>query len=458
MKRFQFTAAVLWASWLAASAAEAQTFVTPKLGGGQVTADMAHIDIYYDADAHQLDAHVDDSNGTPELRVLDADYMFDPQTKYAVLNGKAYNSQYGWNVGGFFTIPPGAAIWIELLDSSPRLETYEGWGQAGSYLPILGTAGSSRAWKWSGVMVHNTYAIRNPSTAQLFADYHVFFGDETTGARDAFAQLDDAFVHLEWTVVPIAPSITFEFGARNETNGAPLLFLNAEQFVTNSEWVVNLLPTNAVAADRLFANGLSLLVAPATPANGGPAPQHAALGACLECQFVSLSGPGGATLGVWEAGWDQPRFQMPSGEAAGTNCLRLSEGGGTPGGDPFGSMPQCRLTVNQPGLYCLGFQLLDTSTNGLNGGPIHAPSPVYCVHLQAGITLASITWQGSTTIARFGGEPGNTYYLEHAPTLGLSPPWQTVAGPVLGTNRLQKIEHSIAKGEIGFYRLRAEGP
>jgi len=116
------------------------------------------------------------------------------------------------------------------------------------------------------------------------------------------------------------------------------------------------------------------------------------------------------------------------------------------------------LTVNQPGLYCLGFQLRDTSTNGLNGGPIHAPSPVYGVYLQAGITLASITRQGSTTIALFGGEPGHAYYLEHAPTLGFSPPWPTVAGPVLGTNHLQRIEHSIAKGEVGFYRLRVEAP
>ena len=126
-------ACLVLAGCLAGTSVLAQTYVTPMMGGGQATAEMVHVDIYYDAGANVFSATVDDTFGTPELRALEPGYAFDPQQPYAVLNGKAYNSQYGWNVGGFFTLPPGAAIWIELLDCTPNLETYSGWGQTGTY-------------------------------------------------------------------------------------------------------------------------------------------------------------------------------------------------------------------------------------------------------------------------------------------------------------------------------------
>jgi hypothetical protein len=179
-------------------------YVTPMMGGGQVATDMAHIDLFYDTDARQLRAQVDDSRGTPQLRPLNPGQGFDPQQPYGVLNGKAYNAQYGWNVGGLFTLPPGTAIWIELIDRSPGLETYSGSGQFAAYVPILGTAGSSRLWKWSGVMVHNTYAVSVPDTDCLFAQYHVYLGDENTGSRANFMHLGDTMVGLKWTVAPVA--------------------------------------------------------------------------------------------------------------------------------------------------------------------------------------------------------------------------------------------------------------
>jgi hypothetical protein len=443
---------------LAWTGALAQTYVTPKMGGGQTAADMVHIDIYYDADANQLHAHVDDSHGTPELRALAPGQLFDPQASYAVLNGKAYNAQYGWNAGGLFTVPPGTAIWIEQTNASPGLEVYEGWGRLGSYTPLFGTAGSERVWRWSGVMVHNTYAVLNPTTGRLFADYHIFFGDVNTGSRAGFTHLDDVFVRLEWTTQPEEDPLAFQFGAVSQTNGAPLSFLNAARFVAASESVINLHPTNDGSFAPQYEAGLLLVAAAATEANGGPATNHAALGSCVELQVVSLTGPPSGSLGFWEPGESQPRFSVPVGEMTGTNRFFLSSNQGLPGSDPHGRIPGRHFTVNHPGLYCLGFRLVDTSTNGPSGGPIHQPSEVYAVYLQAGHTIASLMKQGPMQIAVFGGEAGKTFYLERTGDLGVLAQWETAAGPLVGTNRLQRLTNSTAIGPQGYLRLRVQEP
>ena len=437
-------------------AALAQTYVTPKMGGSQVAADMVHIDLYYDETANEFHAHVDDSYGTPELRALEPGYVFDPLANYAVLNGKAYNSQYGWNAGGFFTIPPGAAIWIEQTSASPGLEVYQDWGRLGSYAPIFGTAGSPRLWKWSGVMVHNTYAVLAPTASRLVADYHIYFGDADTGSRTGFTHLDDATVHLEWTTVPVENPLTLRFGAAGLTNGAPLQFLNSTEFVTDTGFVANLCSTNTGPCASQFEGAIPLVAVAATAANGGPVTNHAACGSCLEFEMVSLAGPAGARLGFWEAGDGEPRFSVPTGAVAGTNRFRLSQSGGAPGDDPFGGVQGRRFAVSQPGLYCLGFRVVDTSTNGPGGGPIHAPSEVYAVYLQAGLTLASLSREGQSVTGRFGGVPGRRFYLERASALVLPSPWQTVAGPLAGTNRLQTLTDPNATDVQGYYRLRAE--
>ncbi len=454
MKCSCFASAAL-AVCLTGTPGAAQTYVTPTLGGGQVAADMVHIDIYYDAGGNMLSATVDDTYGTPELRALEPGYAFDPQQPYAVLNGKAYNSQYGWNVGGFFTMPPGAAIWIELLDCTPNLETYSGWGRTGSYMPIFGTGGTPRLWKWSGVMVHNTYAVREPPIGRLFADYHVYFGDATTGLRTGFTHLDDAMVHLEWTTVPVENPMAFKFGAVGATNGAPLCFINSGEFVTNSLAVVNFRHTNAGPCALRYECALPLMAVPASVYCGGPAADHAALGSRLELELLSLSGPLQATLGLWEPGQAQPRFTLAAGETAGTNRVVVSQTSGAPAADPYGCIAGRHFALSRPGLYCLGFRVVDSSTNGPGGGPIHTPSPLHRVYLQAGMTIAALTRSGACATALFGGEPARTFYLERSLALGPTSSWQTVAGPLAGTNRLQTLTDAGATGTKSFFRLRA---
>lgn len=441
---------------LTADAPDLPAYLTPKMGGGQASADMAHIDISYDDDAKQIHAHVDDSYGTPELRALAPGEAFDPQQPYAVLNGKAYNSQYGWNAGGFFTIPEGAAIWIEQTDCSPGLEVYQDWGRLGSYAPIFGTAGSPRLWQWSGVMAHNSYAVLGSVTDRWFADYRIFFGDAITGSRAGFAQYGDTTVRLEWTTVPEPPSL--RFGAAAQTNAAPLVFLNGGQLVTNTSFIVNLHSTNSGPWAGQYERCLPMEVVPATLAHGGPYPNAAAAGSCVELRFASLTGPPGASLSFWEPGVPQPRFRMPVGEVAGQNRIRLSENEGEPNADPYGNIPGRRLTVDQPGLYCLAFQVVDTSTNGPSGSPIHAASELYRAYLQAGLTINSLAKQGTTIKASFGGEPGASYYLERATFLEHQTPWQTIAGPLEGTSRIQELTDSAATGTQTFYRLRSQRP
>jgi hypothetical protein len=456
VKTNRFFATALLAGWLTVVGVEAQTYVTPMMGGGQATADMIHIDLTYDAGASQLDAKVDNTYGTPELRPLDPGYAFDPQQPYGVLNGKAYNSQYGWNVGGLFALPPGTAIWIELVRCSPELETYSGWGRLASYTPLFGTAGSLPLWKWSGVMVHNTYAVLYPATDRLFAEYHIYLGDAETGSRTNYLDLGDTSVRLEWTTVPVADPRTFNFGAAASTNGAPLNWFNAGCFVTNSQAVVNMRCTNSGPCGLQYACGIPMLSVPATVANGGPVANHAALGSCLAFQIVSLTGPARATLTFWEAADSQPRFSVPVGECQGTNSFAVSENQGAPDADPYGFVPGRLFAVNQPGLYGLGFRVVDTSANGPAGGPLHAPSPLYYLYLQAGLTIRSLTQQGTSAIIEFGGDPGKSFCLERSAALGAAASWQTVAGPLPGTNCLQRLTDPAATGNQSFFRLRAE--
>ncbi|MCX6925342.1 MAG: hypothetical protein NT154_19345, partial [Verrucomicrobia bacterium] len=373
----------------------------------------------------------------------------------AVLNGKAYNSQYGWNVGGFFSLPAGAAIWIELLDSTPNLEIYSGWGRTGSYVPILGTGGTSRLWKWNGVMVHNTYAVLEPPIGRLFADYHIYFGEANSGSRAGFADLADTTVHLEWMTMPVENPMAFKFGAVSQTNSAPLCFINSNQFVTNSLAVVNLWYTNAGPCAFQYECSIPLVAVPASSPNGGPATNAAASGSCLALELVSLAGPPDASLGFWEPGQILPAFSLSVGGACSTNRLALSQSHGTPGADPYGCFAGRHLAVNRPGLYCLGFRVVDTSTNGLAGDPIHSPSSLYQVYLQAGLTIASLSRQIASATALFGGEPGRAFYLERSPTLGPGAAWQTVAGPLAGSNRLQTLTDLAAPPTRSFFRLRA---
>jgi hypothetical protein len=163
-------------------------------------------------------------------------------------------------------------------------------------------------------------------------------------------------------------------------------------------------------------------------------------------------------LGFWDVGDLQPRFNIAVGEQTGTNHFLLSDNRGQPGTDPCACLLGRHLTATKPGLYCLGFRLKDTSTNGPAGGPIHSPSDLYCIYLQAGLTINTTAFQGPALAASFGGEPGKSFYLERASALAPGALWETVAGPLQGANRLQTLNDPAPGGLRSFYRLRASVP
>ncbi len=435
-------------------AISAMAQIYPMMGGGQAEGQMIHIDVYYDADAKQMYAQVDDSYGKPQLRALDPGLAFDAQAPYAVLNGKAYNFQYGWNVALLFSLPPGTAIWIENINTSPGLETYSGSGTFASYTPIFGTAGSARLWKWSGAMVHNTYAVQTPLVERYFAEYRLYIGDAATGSRTGFTDIGETSIRLEWTTVPVEDGITFKLGARDQTTDAPLVLVNSNLFTTNTLAVIDLPHTNAGACARLFETAIPMLALPATAANGGPMANHASPGACLGMQLLSLTGPAGGTLGIWEDDQTQPSVIVRVGEPVPTNFLVVSQNKAEAGSDPYGLVQTRHFALDQPGLYCLGFRLLDLSTNGPSGGSIHSPSPTYYTYFQAGLTISLIKAEGNSSTVQFAGTSGQNYYLERSFFPGTAA-WQTVAGPLSGSNCLQVLNDPAAPAGGAFYRLSA---
>lgn len=247
-------------------------------------------------------------------------------------------------------------------------------------------------------------------------------------------------------------------GALSTGQNARLSFINGAGFVTNSGYLANLVYTNGGQYSNYFHGSISFTSLPATGNNGGPAFGHAAPGSYLQLQVVSVAGPADGSFGFWEEQDAMPRFNVTVGSLDGTNLFNLSEGDGSPGSDPYGHVHGRRFTASKPGLYTVDFRILDTSTNGEGGGPIHTASDLFQLYFQAGFTIASLTKETNTAAVVFGAQPGTTFYLETTPTLGNTSLWSTVDGPLTGTNRLQTLIDTNAADAARFYRIRATTP
>ncbi len=251
-------------------------------------------------------------------------------------------------------------------------------------------------------------------------------------------------------------------GALSPSPGAQLDFVNGTEFATNSLYVVTLDPaTNGPYAGVYYRDGLTFTALAATPDNGGPEFGHAALGATLALEVVSVAGPAGGQFGFWEApanGIDGTNltWSLAVGTTGGTNQFPLSENDGTAGADPYGHIHGRIYSATLPGLYNVGFRLLDISTNGPGGGPIHTPSDLFHLYFQAGLAIAAFTQPGGTNTLVFGTKSARNYFLETAPGLEVTN-WTTATGPLAGNDHLQTVT-APAAGLVRFYRLRAEGP
>lgn len=249
-------------------------------------------------------------------------------------------------------------------------------------------------------------------------------------------------------------------GARSTAQDAQLYFVNGSTYDTNSGYDVYLSFTNSGSFANLYHGaGMSFTSLASTLNNGGPAPGHAADGAFLQFEVVSMSGPSGGVFGVWERepgdpSISHPLFTLPVGTTNGTNLIALSESDGSPGSDPYGHIHGRTFTATLPGLYMLGCRVIDTSNNGAGGGPIHTPSDLYYFYFQAGLAISS--WEKNTDsfTVTFGTAAGRTYYVESTPDLTASN-WMTFAGPLTGDNHLQTALTNTTAPQL-FFRLRSD--
>jgi len=202
---------------LAAAVQTHAAYVTPKIGGsqmGHMQAPMIMPEIFFDGkgmrvvDANGLPWSASAWSRVPVLRPLVSPDAFDPNQPWAVLIGKAYNFQYGWDAALLDTVthpfPPGSAIWLKVLSRTPGLEVYF---KDGGYAPLFGTLGaegkpSPDIWRWDKRMQHNTYAVPESFYGRLSADYKIYLGDAATGQEFVDAAglplYESAVVTLRW--------------------------------------------------------------------------------------------------------------------------------------------------------------------------------------------------------------------------------------------------------------------
>lgn len=266
-------------------------------------------------------------------------------------------------------------------------------------------------------------------------------------------------VLLLWPAALPAQHIHVNAGAMSTVQDAQLYFPNGYVYDTNAGYDVYLAFTNSGSFSNLYQGaGITFTALATTSDNGGPAFGHAADGAFLQLEFVSVSGPPGGAFGVWSQDAANPgshnlMFTLPVGTGQGTNLLALSENDGSPGADPYGHIHGRTFTATRPGLYTLGCRILDTSTNGAGDGPIHTPSALYYFYFQAGPTISSWAMNSESFAVTFGTTLGKNYYVESTPDLGQGN-WTAFAGPIAGNNHLQTVATNFAGASL-FFRLRS---
>jgi hypothetical protein len=266
-------------------------------------------------------------------------------------------------------------------------------------------------------------------------------------------------------ILSSAQHIHVNAGAVSLDPGSQLDFFNGSRYVTNSGYDVSCrFATNGTYAGYYFNEGLTFTALPGTLLNGGPAVGRAAFGAHLVLRVVSVDGPAGGSFGFWESPGDDLdaealTFSVPVGEHAGTQEIPLSQNNGEPGADPYGHIHGRIYTTTLPGLYIVGFQIRDTSTNGPGGGPIHVPSDLYPMYFQAGVTITSVALTAAGCQISFPTDSninsGVSYLVEGTADLANPASWQRVGDPILADDHFHTVTLPVT-ATAAFFRLRVE--
>jgi hypothetical protein len=259
-----------------------------------------------------------------------------------------------------------------------------------------------------------------------------------------------------------------EAGAASTAPGSPLIFVNAGDYASDSRYVFGLDAGESGSPYQgwYYTGDLVLAALAATPNYGGPEAQSAALGSHIEAVLETVAGPRGGSVGFWETQQDgvdstNLTWTVPVGLTNGLKRIVVSETDGSPTADPYGHLHGRIYSVDQPGLYTLGFRFVDTSTNGPSGGPIQTPSERFYLYFQADVTVADINVSTNGTTLTFaapsnlpdsGTAPPTNYQIESTLTLGSSAQWQAVGDAVVGDDHLHTITVPPTNS-AAFFRL-----
>ena len=270
-------------------------------------------------------------------------------------------------------------------------------------------------------------------------------------------------------------------GATSSDPGATLQYATtAADYTTNSGWVFGL---NSSAADdpyggAYWTDDAVFIALAATPNNGGPEPGHAAPGTFIQVKLLSVDGPAGATFSFWESAGPGTDGEGIDGTNLtwsitvpfrnGTNLIYISESNGSPGSDPYGHIHGRVYSFSKPGYYTATWQFVDTSTNGLDGGPVDLPSAPFILQYQAGLLIDNIATDTNGVHLRFaapsflpddagpGTEPA-TYTVLSSPSLGSSADWEPVGNVIDGDDLMHTVILPYS-GPTQFYKLSAVYP
>ncbi len=252
-----------------------------------------------------------------------------------------------------------------------------------------------------------------------------------------------------------------EAGAFASGGGDKLYFANGAFFVTNSGYCEALQWRSSGPYANYHEGSLTFTGLPGTPSSGGPSPNAAPPGTQIRLRFVSVDGPLGGSFGVWDVAgfnFDEDEsetltFSVPVGTTNGTNSMLVSENFGDPGDDPYGHIHGRHYTATLPGLYTVGVQLYDASSNGSGGGPLCEPGDMFHLYFQAGFTNPPFSLSSNSMSFRFGALPNRTYFLESTTNLASPTVWTNITS-VAGGKIIRTLTDTDASGSNKFYRVR----
>lgn len=167
---------------LSSGAAYAATLTTVPMQGSMIMPEFAYV-----AASNQMVVSVPST--IPQLTPLMVSHpndQFDPADPWfnnldPSAQGYSFSRRYGWVMSGSSDpLPPNTQIWIRKLAGSPELGFYRYSPSAPkAWEPIYGTAGSSVARMWNGVMFHPGVSAP-PGTNTLYATFEAYLVDATT--------------------------------------------------------------------------------------------------------------------------------------------------------------------------------------------------------------------------------------------------------------------------------------